>query len=86
MVFEWGEEQQKAFEDVKTALTNPPVLAMPTQDGAYVLDTDASDVAIAGILRQWQYSEEVDEECSQSDWLCQPQPNGCTNQIWGREV
>ena len=57
--FEWGEEQQKAFEDVKTALTNPPVLAMPTQDGAYVLDTDASDVAIAGILHQWQYSEEV---------------------------
>ena len=52
--FEWGEEQQKAFEDVKTALANPPVLAMPTQDGAYVLDTDASDVAIAGILHQWQ--------------------------------
>ena len=35
---------------------------MPTQDGEYVLDTDASDVAIAGILHQWQYSPEVDKQ------------------------
>ena len=31
-----------------------PVLALPTEKGEYVLDTDASDVAIAGILHQYQ--------------------------------
>ena len=58
----WGDEQQQAFEKLKETLVNPPVLAMPSQDGEYVLDTDASDVAIAGILHQWQYSPEVDKQ------------------------
>ena len=56
--FTWGKEQQDAFERIKQALMYPPVLAMPVQDGSYVLDTDASDVAIAGILHQWQHSPE----------------------------
>ncbi len=52
--FLWNEITQKAFDDIKKALTSDPVLAMPVEKGDYVLDTDASDVAIAGILHQWQ--------------------------------
>jgi hypothetical protein len=44
--FEWTAEMQKSFDELKDALTNPPILAMPTPDDLFTLDTDASDVAI----------------------------------------
>ena len=40
--FRWGEEQQQSFEALVERLTSPPVLAIPTTDGNFVLDTDAS--------------------------------------------
>ena len=45
--FEWSDEAQTAFESIKRE-----VLGMPTEKGMYVLDTDASVVAISGILHQ----------------------------------
>ena len=47
--FEWNEEAQAAFENIKRELSEAPVLGMPTEKGMYVLDTDASVVAISGI-------------------------------------
>ena len=41
-----------AFENINRELCEAPVLGMPTEKGMYVLDTDASVVAIAGILHQ----------------------------------
>ena len=52
--FEWNEEAQTAFENIKRELCEAPVLGMPTEKGMYVLDTDASVVAISGILHQEQ--------------------------------
>ena len=52
--FGWDDEAQKAFEILKTALTTAPILALPNETGRFVLDTDASRVAISGILHQWQ--------------------------------
>ena len=52
--FEWNEEAQVAFENIKRELCEAPVLGMPTEKGMYVLDTDASVVAISGILHQEQ--------------------------------
>ena len=52
--FEWNDEAQVAFENIKRELCEAPVLGMPTEDGMYVLDTDASVVAISGILHQEQ--------------------------------
>ena len=40
--FLWGQEQQAAFDTLNKALTSPPVLALPTPDGEFALDTDAS--------------------------------------------
>jgi len=39
---------------VLLALTSPPVLAMPIDDGEFVFDTDASDFAIGAVLSQKQ--------------------------------
>ena len=52
--FEWNDEAEVAFENIKRELSEAPVLGMPTEKGMYVLDTDASVVAISGILHQEQ--------------------------------
>ena len=52
--FEWNDEAQSAFENIKRELCEALVLGMPTEKGMYVLDTDESVVAISGILHQEQ--------------------------------
>ena len=51
---EWTPECQRAFEILKTLRCSAPVLSMPTEDGRFYLDTDASEVAMAAILQQEQ--------------------------------
>ena len=50
MKFEWNEEAQAAFENIKRELCEAPALGMPTEKGMYLLDTDAPVVAISGVL------------------------------------
>ena len=52
--FHWEVRHQEAFDAVKQALANATALAGPSEEGRFVLDTDASAVAIAGILHQEQ--------------------------------
>ena len=49
-------ERQAAFDKLKQMLTNAPTLAMPRDDPecTYVMDSDASGVAAAAVLQQWQ--------------------------------
>ena len=44
--FEWSDEAQTVFEKIKRELCEAPVIGMPTEKGMYVLDTNASAVAI----------------------------------------
>ena len=50
--FKWNKKAQEAFENIKRELCEAPVLDMPTEKDMYVLDTDASVVAISAILLQ----------------------------------
>lgn len=52
--FEWTSECEEAFQQLKTKLTTAPILAYPTRDGHFILDTDASDFAIGSVLSQVQ--------------------------------
>ncbi len=52
--FDWNLETGECFQSLKHCLIEPPILALPTDEGEFVLDTDASDIAIAGILQQYQ--------------------------------
>ena len=52
--FTWTDEAQVSFENIKRELCEAPVFGMPTEKGMFVLDTDASVVAISGILHQEQ--------------------------------
>lgn len=56
--FVWTEKCQSAFERLKEALVSAPVLAYPTREGKFVLDTDASATAIGAVLSQIQDGEE----------------------------
>jgi len=50
--FEWTEECERAFVELKRRLTSTPVLTAPTDHGKYILDTDASDFALGAVLQQ----------------------------------
>ena len=52
--FYWGEEQHKAFEDIKRDVTNAPVLLMPNSTGHFVLVSDTSKIGYGAALYQKQ--------------------------------
>ena len=52
------EEQLEAFEHIKDALVNPPVLVMPRHDKNIMVDTDASAYQLGVVLLQQQDPED----------------------------
>ena len=46
----WDEKCQQAYEDLKKAVTEEPVLALPDHTKVFEVHTDASDFAIGGVL------------------------------------
>ena len=56
--FKWDDEEQMAFDELKEALTNPPVLTLPNSYDSFILDTDASDFCIGAELIQVQDGQE----------------------------
>ena len=56
--FSWTEACDKAFCTLQQNLASAPVLAYPTLDDMFILDTDASGVAIGAVLSQVQNGTE----------------------------
>ncbi|KAH9244458.1 hypothetical protein BASA81_018151 [Batrachochytrium salamandrivorans] len=56
-LFIWGPEQQTSFENLKTAFANSTLLLHPDDSRPFILETDASDYAISGILSQYDENE-----------------------------
>ena len=54
----WTDDCQRAFNELKSALSGAPVLALPRDEGEFILDCDASDIAIGAVLSQVQDGEE----------------------------
>ena len=52
--FVWGDEQQKAFDEIKSRLLKPPVLSMPDKTGRFPLYSDTSKYATGSVLCQVQ--------------------------------
>src|SRR6266536_1614445 len=46
----WGTDQERAFQVLKSFILNSPILKLPNLDQPFVLRYDASDYAIAGVL------------------------------------
>ncbi len=56
--FIWFEKAQRSFDKIKAALCAAPILALPQQISEYLLDADASNVGVGGVLSQMQNGEE----------------------------
>jgi len=52
-VLNWGESEQKAFENLKCLVCKAPVLAVPVPRKSFHLYTDASAVAVGSQLTQF---------------------------------
>ncbi|KAK3027776.1 hypothetical protein RJ639_041136 [Escallonia herrerae] len=50
--WEWSKRCQNAFEGLKEAVMEEPVLALPDHAKVFEVQTDASDFAIGGVLMQ----------------------------------
>ena len=56
--FQWSDECARAFATLKEALTSPPILGYPADEGIFVLDTDASGHGLGAVLSQMQDGNE----------------------------
>jgi len=56
--FVWTEETQHSFDQLKLTLTSPPILAMPSDTGEFILDVDTAYGSIGAVLSQIQDGSE----------------------------
>jgi hypothetical protein len=56
--FQWTPEVEAAFQTVKEALCTAPILAYPQPRRTFIIDTDASNVGIEGVLSYVQHGQE----------------------------
>lgn len=76
--FLWNHDCESAFVRLKEFLTSAPILAFPSQEKEFILDTDASNLGIGAVL-----SQQDDELCERviayfSKSLSKAEKNYCT--------
>jgi len=59
MKWQWGQEQQKAFDELKGVFTTKPVLAAPDLDKEFRVEANASNYVTGGVLSM---------KCSNNMW------------------
>jgi len=50
--FNWGPDQQKAFDKLKELFISAPILRNPDSNKPFVVETDASNFAVGAVLSQ----------------------------------
>lgn len=54
----WDQKCQNSFDRLKSALITAPILKLPSGEGQFILDTDASNAWVVSVLSQIQDNEE----------------------------
>ena len=55
----WCPDQEKAWQAIRERVRNIKWLHHPTDDGEFLVQTDASQYAIGGVLYQFQYVPKI---------------------------
>ena len=61
--FTWGHIQQQAFDELPARLLSPPILTQFDRTLETIMDTDASNQALAGILSQYHVVNRAKQLC-----------------------
>ena len=56
--FQWNEDCSDAFQKLKEVLVSPPILIYPIPGQRFILDTDASNMAVGAVLSQIENDQE----------------------------
>lgn len=54
----WDQKCQNSFDRLKSALITAPILKLPSGEGQFIPDTDASNAWVVSVLSQIQDNEE----------------------------
>jgi len=76
-VVDWGEAQERAYQTIKTHLTNKPILRLPDPKKTYLLRPDASDDGIGVVLMQ-EHDGKLFPICCACKKLCNAEQNYST--------
>jgi len=74
MKWQWGQEQQKAFDELKRIFTTRPVLAAPDLDKKFRVEADALNYATGGVLlikcsdELWRPVTFISKSLSDTEW------------------
>ena len=88
----WTDECEKSFQDLKSALTNPPVLTPPCFTNQFILQVDASNRGLGAILCQRDPSGDEHPVCYGSrkllprEELYSTTEKECLGIIWAVEL
>lgn len=57
-LFDWTQDCEKSFENIRNVLINPPIRKYPNFDQPFILTTDASDQSLGAVLSQGTIGED----------------------------
>lgn len=79
-IFSWSNTEDTSFEALKSKLTSAPVLKLPDFNKPFVVTTDASAIAVAGVLSQ-EYPDGLHPICFESHKLNSAEGNYPTHEL-----
>src|SRR5882724_4038611 len=82
--FAWGPDHTKAFETLKAAFTQAPILAHFNPNNPIVIETDASDYPITAIISQ--ISPDDGDIHPITFYSCSIQPTELNYEIYDKEL
>ena len=83
ILFQWGLDQQKAFDDFKITFTTAPILFHFDPNKQAVVETDASDYVTAGIFFQYDDNGQLRPVVY---FFCKMSPAECNYEIYDKKL
>jgi len=87
-VVDWNPKLEKAFQELKCALSKDPVLKLPNMEEEFILRTDASGTAVGCVLMQEEHGVKhpvsyISRELSDRERKYSVEERECLAIVWG---